>query len=154
MQKGNNIGSQAPGNVTIPDLLPGLNGTAGPVEIKWTDWSPRVGATYAVGSDKKLLLKGSYAHFVDQLGSGVIAQTAAGNLTFVGYNLTDRYVPNSVVSRSQVDFSRITSSGNYNIANPGSASSINQIAPGTGAPQTDEFWSAPTTSSFRSSSSE
>ena len=139
VQKGNNIGSQAPGNVTIPDLLPGLNGAAGPIEINWTDWSPRLGATYAVGSDKKLLLKASYAHFVDQLGSGIIGQTAAGNLTFVGYNLTNRYVPNSVVTRDQVDFSRITSSGNYNVANPGSATSINQIAPGTGAPQTDEF---------------
>ncbi|HYK41259.1 MAG TPA: TonB-dependent receptor [Thermoanaerobaculia bacterium] len=139
IQKGNNIGSQAPGNVTIPDLLPGLNGTAGPEEINWKDWSPRLGATYAVGADKKLLLKASYAHFVDQLGSGVVAQDAAGNLTYVGYNLINPYVPNSVVTRDQVDFSRITSSSNYNAANPGSATSINQIAPGVHAPRTNEF---------------
>ena len=140
IQKGNNIGSNAPGNVTVPDLVPGLNGTAGPVEINWKDWSPRFGATYAVGADKKLLLKASYAHFVDQLGSAIIGQDAAGNLTYVGYYLIDRYVPNSVVTRSQVDFAGgIVSSLNYNVANPGSATSINQIAPGVHAPRTNEF---------------
>ena len=139
IQKGNNIGSNAPANVTIPDLLPSLNGTAGAQEIDWKDWSPRFGATYAVGPQKKLLLKASYAHFVDQLGSGIIAQDAAGNLSYVGYYLKDRYVPNSVVTRDQVDFSAISSSSNYNIANPGAATSINRIAPGVTAPKTNEF---------------
>ena len=59
---------------------------------------------------------------MDQLGSGIIAQDAAGNLTYVGYYLTNPYVPNSVVSRAQVDFgSGIISSANYNVANPGAA---------------------------------
>lgn len=139
VQRGNNIGSNAPGNVTIPDLLPGLAGAAGPVEIDWKDWSPRFGATYAIGPQKKLLVKASYARFHDQLGSGTIAQDAAGNLTRVGYYLKDRYVPGSVVTRDQVDFSKIVDSSNYNIANPGSATSVNRIAPGVTSPKTDEL---------------
>jgi hypothetical protein len=140
IQKGNNIGSQAPANPTITDLLPALNGAAGPQEIDWKNWSPRFGVTYAIGPQKKLIAKASYARFVDQLGSGVIGQDAAGALTNVGYYLTNRYVPNSVVTRDQVDFaSGIVSSANYNVNNPGAASSPNQIAPGVTAPKTDEI---------------
>ena len=140
VQRGNNIGSQAPANPTIPDLLPALNGSAGPQEIDWKDWSPRFGVTYAVGPEKKLIAKASYARFVDQLGSGIVAQDAAGNLTDVRYYLTNRYVPGSVVTRDQVDFgSGIIQSTNYNVSNPALAQSPNRIAAGVTAPKTDEF---------------
>ena len=37
-------------------------------QFKYTNWQPRVSATYALGEKKTTLLRGSYAQFADQLG--------------------------------------------------------------------------------------
>ena len=37
-------------------------------QIQYTNWQPRVSATYALGEKKNTLLRASYARFADQIG--------------------------------------------------------------------------------------
>ena len=56
-------------NTTFPDLLPEvLYHGSDSWQFKYTNWQPRVSATYALGEKKTTLLRGSYAQFADQLG--------------------------------------------------------------------------------------
>ncbi len=57
--------------------------------FKWKDWSPRVGATYALGDAKKVILKASYARFADQLGIGTLFNVNATQLAGARYYWTD-----------------------------------------------------------------
>lgn len=72
VQQGRNLASEAFENVVFPELLPGLTSQddeGWPIEHK--DWQPRISATYALGKEKKTLLRASYARFANQLGSFV-----------------------------------------------------------------------------------
>jgi hypothetical protein len=41
--------------------------------FEWTDITPRLGLTYALGEDRSTLLRASYSRFADQLGSGTVS---------------------------------------------------------------------------------
>jgi hypothetical protein len=72
LQQGRNEFSEVLANPTFPDLFPAdsYNGDEGwPVEFE--DIEPRISATYAVGKDRKTLLRASYSRFADQLGNVV-----------------------------------------------------------------------------------
>ena len=36
----------------------------------WSNFAPRLGATYALGEERKTLIRGSYSWFAEQLSSG------------------------------------------------------------------------------------
>lgn len=71
-QRGRNLASTAFANGLFPDLLPDAR-YDGDDDYPFTfeDWLPRVSATYALGKEKRTLLKGSYSRFADQLGNVV-----------------------------------------------------------------------------------
>ena len=52
-------------------------------QFQFTNWQPRVSATYALGEKKNTLLRASYARFVDQLGS--LAYYLSGDAGQNGY---------------------------------------------------------------------
>jgi hypothetical protein len=52
-------------------FLPPLTFGGDARELKWNSVSPRIGLTYALGKDKKTLLRASYNRYVNQLGSTV-----------------------------------------------------------------------------------
>jgi len=68
-QTGDNLSSLVPANPVRPDLLPAVSYAGGPAGFTWTDWSPRVGLTYALGKDRSTLLRASYSRFADQLSA-------------------------------------------------------------------------------------
>ena len=67
-QQAANLPSSVAANPVFPDLLPAVNyaGDKG-YPITYRNWQPRIGLTYAVGEQKKTLLRGSYSRFADQL---------------------------------------------------------------------------------------
>ncbi|MFP3941125.1 MAG: hypothetical protein ACLF0P_12515, partial [Thermoanaerobaculia bacterium] len=80
LQDGDNVASTAAANPLFPDLLPAIDFTGnegGCVtgdcafggDFEWESFSPRVGATYALGPDRRTLLRASYARFAEQLSS-------------------------------------------------------------------------------------
>src|SRR5262249_45341731 len=60
----------------VPDVLPGVSAPAVKNAVVWNAWSPRVGATYALGTDRKTVLRASYSSFASQL-----AAPTAGNVS-------------------------------------------------------------------------
>ena len=60
-------GGVVPANALMPDILPQINYGASE-ELDWTTISPRIGLTYALGAEKKTLLRAAANRYVDQLG--------------------------------------------------------------------------------------
>ncbi len=68
-QQAKNLPGTAFGNTMFPDLLPTVYYHGAPDwQFDFTNWQPRVSATYALGQKKTTLLRASYAQFADQLG--------------------------------------------------------------------------------------
>jgi hypothetical protein len=145
VQEGNNGGGAVAANPIIPDILPALGSSTGPQQFSWKDWQPRVGLTYAVGDAKKLLLKASYARFVDQMGYGNITVTNPSALAGIEFYTTTQ--PGVPITRNSLDFNTGVPCGavncqgfyGFNPANPTSPSSPNFIQQGLKAGKTDEF---------------
>ncbi|HET9369126.1 MAG TPA: TonB-dependent receptor [Vicinamibacterales bacterium] len=61
----------------IDPLLPALEAPAVDDVVVWNTLSPRVGVSYALGADRKTLLRASYAMFASQLDSNFAASVAS-----------------------------------------------------------------------------
>ncbi len=53
LQRAKNFGSTVPGNSVVPDLLPASSYAGDDRPLEWKGISPRLGATWALGSEKK-----------------------------------------------------------------------------------------------------
>lgn len=64
-----NLPSSDPGNPQAEGLIPALtfegNDAGG---FEWTSLVPRIGVTYALGEERRTLLRGSYSRYAEQLG--------------------------------------------------------------------------------------
>ena len=68
-QQATNLPGRSFENILFPELLPEvLYHGAADWQFDFTNWQPRVSATYALGQKKNTLLRASYAQFADQLG--------------------------------------------------------------------------------------
>ncbi len=139
-QKGNTGAATVLANPIAPDILPGFSVGPGATAIKWRNWQPRVGATYAVDAQKKLLLKASYARYADQLGIATIGTVnAIPAYSYLQYQWTDANHDNKV-QRNEINFGAgIYNFFNVDPNNPTSPSVFNAIDPNLKAPTTDEF---------------
>ncbi|MEZ5332990.1 MAG: hypothetical protein R2991_13280 [Thermoanaerobaculia bacterium] len=61
------------GNPAFPDLLPALSYGGEDAPFDWDNITPRIGLTYALGEDRKTLLRGSLSQFPEQLETNDIA---------------------------------------------------------------------------------
>src|SRR5258707_15032384 len=67
---------------SITTSLPALNFPGDSRDLKWTSLSPRLGLTYALGADKKTLLRAGYNHYVDQVGGTVAVASPVGAISY------------------------------------------------------------------------
>jgi hypothetical protein len=102
VQKGGVEAGVAPANVTIPNILPTLNFPA-VSGLKWTNLSPRIGLTYALGQDRRTLLRGGYNRYVNQLNSGAVTPTSPGASASATYYFNDLNHDN-VAQANEIDF--------------------------------------------------
>ncbi|HEV2846194.1 MAG TPA: TonB-dependent receptor, partial [Thermoanaerobaculia bacterium] len=70
LQRGENLSSRAAANPLVSDLLPEVSYEGGDIGFQWESVTPRLGLTYALGTDGKTLLRASYSRFADQLATG------------------------------------------------------------------------------------
>lgn len=137
VQSGFNQAGALPANPIVPEVLPAVAGADEPERFKWKNWEPRVGATYALGTAKRVLLKGSYARFADQVGIGSIFFNNANQLAGVYYYWNGTV--GQPIKRSDLDFGRgIVDSYGFDPAHPASPTSPNVIDPNLKAGKTDE----------------
>ncbi len=69
-QGGRNEASTVAANPLAPALLPAVRYAGQDAGFTWSDVTPRLGLTYALGAERKTLLRASFSRFADQLGTG------------------------------------------------------------------------------------
>jgi hypothetical protein len=139
-QQGKNLASSVPANPVFPDQLPAVHygGDSG-YPITWRTVQPRIGATYAIGKERRTLLRASYARFSNQLGLEVRSVNAFPGAAQLGYYWTDTNA-NGRVEPGEIDISGgVKGSENVNPYDRGSAVPTNQISPSLEPPTTNEF---------------
>lgn len=140
-QQGRNLPSAVSANPVYPDLLPAVqySGDSG-YPITWRLIQPRVGATYALGPDRKTLVRASYSRFANQLNDQIFFINAFPGPAYLYYSWQDTN-GNHHVDRDEVDTCRecLQYALGVDPDNPGSTASVNRISPNFEPPTTDEF---------------
>ncbi len=136
-QGGRNEASTAAANPVVPSLLPAIRYGGQDAGFTWSDVAPRLGFTWALGVERRTLLRASYSRFADQLGAGT-----AGWLNPVA-GLGYRYFLTSNQGGPTLEPGEIgpeigSPSGNVDPLTFGSLQS-NSVDPDLGAPLTDEL---------------
>jgi hypothetical protein len=139
-QYGINSPSSVAANPTFPELVPALNFPGFESEFTWKDFQPRVGVTYALGAEKKTLLRASYARYADQLGGSILTwDNPLGASTPPGV----RYRWNDMNHNHTVDVGElgqiVSSRGGFDINCPSCVTSANVVDPNLKSAKTDEF---------------
>lgn len=89
-QSAENLSSSDPGNPDVGDLLPPLtfegNDGGG---FEWDTIVPRVGVTYALGEQRRTLLRGSFSRYAEQLGQGYAQRVNPLGYSYAAFYFTD-----------------------------------------------------------------
>lgn len=131
-----------PAHSLLPELLPALTIPGSlPETVDWKSISPRIGATYALGEQRRTLLRAAYNRYADHLGSNTGAsalQPYYRTVTFytLDANRDDRITRNEILDLEDgpIDFF------GFDPANPGQVSAgTTRVADGFDPPSTDEL---------------
>jgi len=137
VQDGKNGSSTVLGNPEFPNLLPTLNfGGNDGGGFSWKTLSPRLGVTWALGPERKTLLRASYARFADQLGTGNISRVNPLGTATATYQWNDL---NGNTRYDAGEAGDLVSWGGFDPSDPTSLTSPNITDPGLSAPVTDEL---------------
>jgi hypothetical protein len=112
-QSATNFASSVPANPLVPDILPAVDYKGDAKSLEWNGFSPRVGVTYAFGKDNRALVRGSYAHYINQLGSSDVGSSNPFYRVQYLYYYWDDVNGDRNVQRNEIDFK----SGVYSFAN-------------------------------------
>jgi hypothetical protein len=133
LQQGHNLPSTLVANPADPALLPTFSYAGGSAGFSWSDVTPRVGLTYALGKDRKTLLRASYSRYADQLGAGFASILNTTGAQSYYYFLTPQTGPGLPTILTP----GFNYSGNVN-PNTGLPLAFNAVNPNFSAPLTDE----------------
>jgi hypothetical protein len=107
--------------------------------LKFNNISPRLGLTYALGADRKTLLRGSYSRYVSQLTSGTVTPTSPGAYSFAYLYFNDLNHDN-VAQRNEIDFKYgVGAHGGFDPNHPTTATQFTRWASNLKSPYTDEL---------------
>jgi hypothetical protein len=126
-------------NPFLPTVLPTQTVQGEDIGFEWTNINPRLGITYALGAERKTLLRASYSRFSDQLGAGTSSQLNLLSVPSYAYYYTDNPGTGNIgVNELDLDTGVLFYSGNVN-PNTGNLLQSNALDPDLEAPLTDEL---------------
>ncbi|HXO21773.1 MAG TPA: TonB-dependent receptor [Thermoanaerobaculia bacterium] len=140
-QGGNNLAESVRANPAFPTLLPALHYNGGTIGYTWKNLTPRLGLTYALGAERKTLLRASYSRFADQLGGGTASFLNPLYPGSYNYYYYDDKNKNGLADPGEVLIGlgpALAPNRTYNPFNPGVALQSNRVDSGLSAPTTDE----------------
>ena len=123
-------------NPTGTTGLPALNYPGDSQDLKWNSLSPRIGLTYALGADKKTLLRAGYNRYVSQMGGTVSPASPLGAINYA-YALGNDTNGDGIIQRNEL----LAWQQFYYFApnNPSALSSTLRINYNMKPPKADEF---------------
>ncbi len=137
-QNGLNRASNVSANGTFPNLVPALNYPGIASEFTWKDFQPRVGATYALGAEKRTVLRASYARYADQLGGSIVTwDNPLGAIQGTRFRWNDKN-KNHNVDAGELG-AVVRQLNGFNPTCPSCVSSTNVVDNNLKSPKTDEF---------------
>ncbi|HYI08932.1 MAG TPA: TonB-dependent receptor [Thermoanaerobaculia bacterium] len=140
IQRARNFGSEVPANPVVPDLLPAVNYAGDERALEWKGISPRLGATLALGQERKTVLRGSYNRYMDQLGSSDVGASNPFYRVQMLYYYWEDLNDDKTIQRGEIDFdSGLYSFSNIDPDNPGASISPGRVDYGMDPTTTDEF---------------
>jgi hypothetical protein len=115
--------------------LPGIAYPGQTEDLNWTSLAPRIGMTYALGAEKKTLLRAAYNRYTSQLGSTAASSSPVGAslFTFLGVDANGDHT----IQRAELQ--KVRSFSGINPASPASVVSTRRIDYDMNPPTTDEF---------------
>jgi hypothetical protein len=139
-QWGSALPSETKANAAFPDLVPGISFAGYDAPFTWNDVSPRVGLTWALDEARKTILRASFNSTAGQLDTNIVGYSnLSSNPGFADYGWIDAN-GDHLAQASEVDFNDfITVGGGFDLANPTSVNSVDQIDPNLKAPHTAAF---------------
>jgi hypothetical protein len=129
-----------PEHPLMPHLMPALTIPADvPDALSYDGISPRIGATYALGAEKKTLLRAAYNQYVAQMGSN----SSGANGTQPYYRLAYFYTldanGNDLIEDGEILFEYGGDFYYFDPDNPTAIQSTLRVGSGVNAPKTREF---------------
>jgi hypothetical protein len=120
---------------TLSASLPAVTYGGDPKALKWNTVSPRIGATYSLGADKRTLIRAGYNRYASQIGSAVSgANPLAGSyFYFLGVDTNGDHV----IQRNELQ--KINNFAGVNPANPSAIALTRRVDYGMKVPTTDEI---------------
>jgi hypothetical protein len=115
--------------------LPALTYAGDSRELKWNSVSPRIGATYSLGADKKTLIRASYNRYASQVGSAVSGANPLAYSAFYFYG--NDVNGDHTIQRNEL--AKIYRVAGVNPAAPSSLAVTRRIDYGMKVPTTDEI---------------
>ena len=87
-QVGSIQGGVTPANPIVPGDIPQITYPDSD-ELDWTNISPRIGLTYALGAERKTLLRASLNRYTDQMGGSTVYGTSPASYSYLYYYFDD-----------------------------------------------------------------
>ena len=129
--------AQRPANPLIPDLLPALTSPALSNTHVFDILAPRIGISYALGTEADTLVRASYGQFASQLPVGAASILAAGTSYSAAFFLAADANGDGVTQADELG--PMLFADGFDAANPTSAESVNRVASDLSSPRTHEF---------------
>jgi hypothetical protein len=140
IQRAKNFGSAVPANPVVPDLLPAVSYGGDTRSLEWKGISPRLGATWALGAEKKTILRANYGRYMDQLGSSDAGSSNPFYRVQMLYYYWEDLNGDKTVQRNEIDFdSGLYSFKNIDPDHPAAPFSAGRLDYGMKPTTTDEF---------------
>jgi hypothetical protein len=117
----------------VPDVLPGVSAPEIKNAVVWNTLSPRVGATYAIGAERKTVARASYSAFASQLAAPVAGNISSASFAYAYYLAVDA---NHNFNIEESELRGLLFTKNILTSDPNKA--VNQIASDYSAPRTHE----------------
>ena len=140
------LASAVGANPLRPDILPAVTFAGADPGVKFNNWSPRLGFTYDASGDGKTVVRGNYASYWGQIGTGSIAQyvnpVTRVSLRYPWVDLNhDKFVQaNEIMIQNNNPANTLAPpTGNWNPAAPGSPTVSNTVDSNLKNDRTDEI---------------
>jgi Carboxypeptidase regulatory-like domain/TonB-dependent Receptor Plug Domain len=139
------LNSSVGANPLRPDILPAVNFAGIDPGVKFNNLSPRLGFTYDLSGEGKTIVRGNYAMYWGQVGTGGIAQyvnpvtRVSIRYPWVDTNHDTFVQPSEMIIPNNNIANYLALTGNWNPATPGSPTSSNSIDPNLKNDRTDEI---------------